>query len=276
MSDWILVPCLVTLRDEFNALSPKRDKGADGSIGDSAHTSSSDHSPDEDSTVLRGRDPDKVNEVHALDIDSTGPWPEPFDVIIRRLVAREKAEYESATMVGRLQNVIWNRRIASRSWGWTWRTHTGPDPHTNHAHFSARYLAATEADTRPWGVLPVRAATDKELDVAFADDKIKVTETTGRELFEPDLKAGAEVDAATVLQLSAIHAGRAARAAAANSAKLDQVLVMLGKLAGQDFTDEDAIVTGVLAGLDPAAIAAAIPQELAAQVADELADRLQG
>jgi hypothetical protein len=149
---WTLVPCLVALRAEFNALSPNRDKGADGSIGDSAHTSSSDHTPDEDSVVLRDHDADSKNEVHALDIDSSGPWPESFDTIIKRLVAREKREYESATTVGRLQYVIWNRRIASRSWGWTWRTHAGGDPHTNHAHFSARYTTAQENDTRPWGV----------------------------------------------------------------------------------------------------------------------------
>lgn len=49
----------------------------------------------------------------------------------------------------------------------------------------------------------------------------------------------------------------------------------LTTLAGRDFTDEQAIVVGVLAGLDPAAIAAAIPQEVAQQVAAELAARLQ-
>ena len=32
MSAWTLVPCLVCLREEFNLLSPNRDKGADGSI----------------------------------------------------------------------------------------------------------------------------------------------------------------------------------------------------------------------------------------------------
>jgi hypothetical protein len=36
MPDWFLVPCLVQLRTEFNTLSPNRDKGADGSIGDTA------------------------------------------------------------------------------------------------------------------------------------------------------------------------------------------------------------------------------------------------
>jgi hypothetical protein len=161
VSSWILVPCLVTLRDEFDRIAPGRDKGADGSIADSAHKSSSDHTPDEDSDVLRDHDADIKNEVHALDIDSTGPWPESFDTIIKRLVAREKAEYESATVVGRLKYVIWNRRIASRSWGWTWSDFTGPDPHTNHAHFSARYTTAQESDTRPWGLLEV----DEELPV---------------------------------------------------------------------------------------------------------------
>jgi hypothetical protein len=43
---------------------------------------------------------------------------------------------------------------------------------------------------------------------------------------------------------------------------------------GRDIADEDAIVAGVLAGLDPAQIAAAIPAGLAKQVADELAARL--
>lgn len=152
MASWILVPCLVALREEFNALAPSRDKGADGSIGDTSHSaSSSDHNPDETGNTP-SEDADSINEVHALDIDSTGPWPRSFDSMVTALVAREKAEYESADVFGRLQNVIWNHRIASRSWGWTWRDHTGPDPHTNHAHFSARYTTAQENDTRPWGV----------------------------------------------------------------------------------------------------------------------------
>lgn len=48
----------------------------------------------------------------------------------------------------------------------------------------------------------------------------------------------------------------------------------LAVLAGRDFTDEPAIVQGVLAGLDAEKIAAAIPAALASQVADELARRL--
>lgn len=154
MSAWVTIPCLLALRAEFNHVNPERDKGADGTIGDTAHTSSSDHTPDEDSDVLRDHDADSKNEVHALDIDSTGPWPESgwFNRTVLALVAREKAEYESPDVFGRLQYVIWNNRIASRSWGWTWRDYGGSDPHINHAHFSGRYTTAQEQDTRPWGV----------------------------------------------------------------------------------------------------------------------------
>ncbi|MCO1597751.1 hypothetical protein M8C17_21605 [Micromonospora sp. RHAY321] len=48
----------------------------------------------------------------------------------------------------------------------------------------------------------------------------------------------------------------------------------LTALSGRDFTDEPAIIQGVLAGLTPEKIAAAIPPTMAKQVADELARRL--
>src|SRR5262249_22257909 len=50
--------------------------------------------------------------------------------------------------------------------------------------------------------------------------------------------------------------------------------LQLTALSGKDFTDEEAIVSGILAVLTPQAIAAAIPANLAKQVADELAARL--
>jgi hypothetical protein len=258
MSAWTVVPCLLTLREEFNRLAPRRDKGADGTIGDTAHTSSSDHTPDEDSDVLRDHDADSKNEVHALDIDSTGPWPESFDAIVKRLVARERAEYNSATVFGRLQYVIWNRQIASRSNGWQWKAYGGSDPHTNHAHFSARYTAAQEADTRPWGVY-------KEADMPLTNTDVDL-------LLKRDVIPNPYGDVKTNPTISV---GTALKAAAAADVKLERVLVLLQVLAGRDFTDEAAIVAGVLAGLDAEVIAAAIPAELAQQVADQLAARLQ-
>lgn len=56
--------------------------------------------------------------------------------------------------------------------------------------------------------------------------------------------------------------------------RLDTVAAQLTALSNKDFTDEQAIVTGVLATLTPDKIAAAIPATMAKQVADELARRL--
>jgi hypothetical protein len=161
---WELVRCLVSLRDEFNALAPGRDTGADGSIGDSAHTSASDHTPDEDSNVLRDHDADHKNEVHALDIDSTGPWPggRTFGSIVSTIIAGERAKWLDDDDVCRLQNVIFNRKIYSRSWDFEARDYPGSDPHTNHAHFSSRYDSGPESDTRPWGVLPLPSREEEE------------------------------------------------------------------------------------------------------------------
>jgi hypothetical protein len=151
VGSWVLVPCLVSLRGEFNAVSPGRDKSSDGSIGDAAHrASSSDHNPDE-TGVTPYEDGDDRDEVHAIDIDDTGPWPSGtwFDRKVAEIVSNHRYGRDN-----RLQNVIRNGRIASRSWGWTWREYTGKNPHREHAHFSARYDTAAENDTSSWGVAP--------------------------------------------------------------------------------------------------------------------------
>lgn len=58
------------------------------------------------------------------------------------------------------------------------------------------------------------------------------------------------------------------------NASTARIEAALAKLAGTDLVDEPAIVAGVLAGLSPEAIAAAVPSDLAQRVADELAARL--
>jgi hypothetical protein len=72
MASWILVPCLVSLRTEFNRLSPGRDKASDGSIGDAAHQKEpSDHNPDDTPGVATPyTDADNIPEVHAIDVDN--------------------------------------------------------------------------------------------------------------------------------------------------------------------------------------------------------------
>lgn len=189
MSEWVVVPCLLTLRNEWNKVNPKRDKGADGTIGDSNHTSSSDHTPDEDSSVLRNKDSDNKNEVHALDIDSSGPWPDGksgpvkgswFDKKIHQLIAEEKRRWLDPNDMCRLHYIIWNHKIYSSTVDFAERDYDGDDPHTNHAHFSARYETRAENDTRPWGVYvspepeedPLAAYTLQEIADAILDSPI--------------------------------------------------------------------------------------------------------
>jgi hypothetical protein len=149
VASWILVPCLVALRTEFNRLAPTRDRSSDGSIGDRAHSqSSSDHNPDETGATPY-EDSDRVNEVHAIDVDKDlrrSGWS--MEKCVEIIVLRHRAGEDN-----RLQNVIYNRRIWSRAWGWTAREYTGSNAHDQHAHFSSRYTAAQERDTRPWGLL---------------------------------------------------------------------------------------------------------------------------
>jgi hypothetical protein len=139
----------VTLRTEFNRLAPSRDKASDGSIGDAAHAQeSSDHNPDETGNTPY-EDADNINEVHAIDVDDDlrkSGWA--MDKCLEIIITRHRTGRDS-----RLQNVIYNRRIWSRSWGWTARAYTGANAHTEHAHFSSRYTTAQESDTRPWGLL---------------------------------------------------------------------------------------------------------------------------
>lgn len=163
-----LVACLATLRAEFNALNPSRDKGSDGWIGDAAHQQeTSDHNPDAQGRVL------------AVDIDSTGPWPVSFSTLVESLRGDARLEY-----------IIWNRRIASRGQGWTWRTYTGTsDPHTGHAHFSARHDHTGNTSTAPWPLedvpMPLNQ-TDLDKIEAIIDDRINALLLKQTTLTEPD------------------------------------------------------------------------------------------
>lgn len=271
MAAWTLVDCLVSLRSEFNTLSPGRDKSSDGSIGDQAHAgNSSDHNPDETGNAPT-EDADSKNEVHAIDVDADLRKPgwtmhRAVDIIVGR---------HRTGLDDRLQNVIYDRRIASRSWGWTWRPYTGANAHTEHAHFSARYTSAQEADTSPWGLIEEDDTMTKSEFIALLTNP-EVRAAMCRAVWNTDdvVRAPGSPAAGTGPDGKPVNTHWAASSYLQNIYAAAVSARTYSAAAAKDDADEAAIIAGVLAGLDPAAIAAAIPPELARLVADELAARL--
>jgi hypothetical protein len=160
MAGWILVPCLVRLRSEFNQIAPRRDKTSDGSIGDTAHQASqSDHNDDEVGNVPI-RDADRIHEVHAIDVDVDLREPGlTMETVVQFLLKRCRSGAEK-----RLRYIIFNRRIWEQSNGWRQRPYTGPNPHDHHAHFSSSYTTSHEASMASWHLedIPVAlTAADK-------------------------------------------------------------------------------------------------------------------
>jgi hypothetical protein len=264
----MLVPCLGRLRDDFNEVAPDRDRASDGSIGDAAHSSSSDHTPDEISDALRGKDADSTNEVHAIDVDADLRTPGlTMEMVVQHLVARSRAGLED-----RLRYIIFDRRIWEASNRWRQQPYAGPNPHDKHAHFSASYGTAAEADTHSWHLEDLVALT--------AEDKEWLTET-----FAP--AAAAKTWAHRLSNGSSAGGTVVTLDVRTNATTNQQIPAVLAKL-DVDQVDEPAIAAAVLAGLTPEVFAAAMaaaglsPQALAAlipaairrEVADELADRL--
>jgi hypothetical protein len=271
MAAWTLVPCLVSLRNEFNELAPHRDKASDGSIGNLAHQQeSSDHNPDETGRTPSS-DADKVNEVHAIDVDND--FHEPgwtMDRAVQIIVTRHREGRDD-----RLQNVIWNRRIWSRSWGWTARAYNGASAHTEHAHFSARYTTAQEQDTRPWGLLADHLEDD--MDVADLDTKTAQTAITraviagmqaatlggtyGKRTFAGSLNVAASEAIAAPLRDAAILKAVQGVDEEAVLARVDQLAAQM--TAGlQALPDAVAAELAGLGGLDAALVQAAVERAL--------------
>lgn len=192
MASWHVVADLLKLRDEYDALGPHRDKGADGTIGDTAHQArSSDHNPDDTAGSLTPHtDTDTIPEVHALDVDSSGPWLN--GATMAKAVGVVVAKMRTMGAAAPLAYVIWDHEIYESPYFMP-AVYGGSDPHTNHAHFSSRYgsgsgsgnpenyvgsfgireafLMLDSAD-KSWIQSTIRAAVDDWLDVKFGDDDV--------------------------------------------------------------------------------------------------------
>lgn len=274
MATWILVPSLVTLRSEFNRLAPTRDKATDGSVGDEAHSQSvSDHNPDETGNVPI-EDADSINEVHAIDVDKTGPWPWDggMEAAVQHILKRCRAGQES-----RLRYIIYNRRIWSASNGWVQQSYSGSNPHTEHAHFSASYTTSREADTSSWHLEDLVAITDEEI------EKIaKRVETLVWNHLEPNPYDNGATNRRTGGDLRMMEYRDDQRALATNVTRLDnqvipmvkETLALVRTFVDRDLVDEQAVASAVLAGLKERPIqetadliVAILGQESAAEVA---------
>jgi hypothetical protein len=264
MASWILVPSLVSLRNEFNRLSPGRDKASDGSIGDAAHAQTpSDHNPDETGSTPF-EDADNINEVHAIDVDSDlrrSGWN--MQKAVEIIVLRHRGGRDD-----RLQNVIYNRRIWSRQWGWTARVYTGPSAHTEHAHFSARYTTAQENNTGAWGLLE-----------AEDDDMATITQTDFNARMDAWWNARMAPTAADNAQRTALRlapwqqeVGRTGMST--HNVLFGEMLNLLREIAAED---PQQLAELVVAGMDYQAIANAVVGALAdpQRPAEEIAAALR-
>jgi len=166
----VLVPCLVTLRSEFNKIAPNRDKESDGWIGNAAHRKTkSDHNPD------------KNNRVHAVDVDDDLRVPGlSMEKCVQAILAECRKSGTSGKDRGRLKYIIYEGRIWEASNNWEEEDYDGPNAHDKHAHFSAESDFEFSNDTRPWGL------------VEKFGDELPVDQVTFNRMFAEALKQADE------------------------------------------------------------------------------------
>ena len=142
---WRVARSLLTFHAQLRAAYPRAappatDVNAWGTIGDTSHESTSDHSPH--------NFPGWGN-----DIVTAADWPHAPTL---GLDAGAVAEALRLSRDARIKYVIFNRRMFSSYYsgttpGWTWRTYTGSDPHNTHGHLSVVGDARADAE-QPWQI----------------------------------------------------------------------------------------------------------------------------
>ncbi|TDC27658.1 hypothetical protein E1211_28985 [Micromonospora sp. 15K316] len=148
-----------------------------------------------------------------------------------------------------------------RRWDRLGRRSSGDDSHLWHTHFSFfRDSIKAGRDQTP---LFRRYLTSTGL---LEDDMPSAKEIVD-ELLAREVPSGT-IGTYTVADL--LKGGRMA------TRDINRARAEIAAAFGRDVADEQAIVAGVLAGLTPERIAAAIPPTMAQQVAEELARRLEG
>lgn len=248
-SGYYLAPALVRCRGELNTSYPSRDRTSDGWIGDAAHWArASDHVPDPR--------PDGV--VRAIDVDRDGIDPM---ALVAAAIAHPSTNY-----------VIFNGSIWSRAYGFRRRVYTGSNKHEHHVHISILHTRAAEASAASWLPTLLAGATVtehvQEDDMGYADwpqpqrDKLlnDIKDYVLTPFFGPSAK-----DADVVGRLKRIDAATG-----------DDLVGRLRRIDAATGDISELTATSTRPGTDAlaAAVAAAIPADLADRVINALTDRL--
>lgn len=146
MANWTLAPCLTVLLAEIRSVAPNSDRASDGTIGDTAHQATkSDHNPDKNGYVC------------AFDKDKDLRASFTMEDVVQYILSECRKPNTVGLDRGRLNYIIYNRRIWRADTGWKQEVYNPrtehPNPHTEHAHFSCEHDLKYVRDTRSWGIL---------------------------------------------------------------------------------------------------------------------------
>jgi hypothetical protein len=149
---WRVFNSLLVLRGQVNALAPNRAKGADGTICDTNHPTTSDHCPHNVPGV-------GSEMVSALDLthDPAGGFDSYRFAEVLRIHRDQRIKYVIS------DHHMFSSYATSSYAAWTWRPYSGTDPHTNHVHISVLDAAISDTST-PWNLEGfVMALTEADL-----------------------------------------------------------------------------------------------------------------
>jgi hypothetical protein len=148
MAAAVVVPALLALDRELTSVAPKRTLPT-WYAGDAAHkTRPSGHNADDTpGSKPETNDADSIPEIRAGDFRLPLNAPFSTEQVVQLLVQGCRAG-----RIKWIRYIIFNRRIWSKSTGWTTRQYTGSNTHEGHFHVSCEPETEHENSTQPVGL----------------------------------------------------------------------------------------------------------------------------